>query len=288
MTHVLSLVCRSKSRVFCSVAAAFLAATVSAKAQTVPTAGGVALNRFEPSEKGSEWFVLDTLDLRGEHRPAVGLVLDFGYKPYVLVNADGTENTSVITDQLFVHVGGSIVFLSRVRLGVNLPILLTQDGSETGGVVNGQRVVGTTSGGVGDVRIGADLRLAGAYGDPFTLALGGRVWLPTGDATKYLGDGEVRVGPQLSAAGQIDAFVYAASLGFVYRANKTDFVGHPTGSEATFGAAIGVRVLDKKLVIGPEIWGSTVLSNGDAVFGERTTPLALIGGAHYTAGDVRI
>ncbi|MDP9001780.1 MAG: OmpA family protein, partial [Myxococcota bacterium] len=123
--------------------------------------------------------------------------------------------------------------------------------------------------------------------DPFTLALGGRVWLPTGDATKYLGDGEVRVGPQISAAGEIDAFVYAASLGFVYRANNTAFVGHPTGSEATFGAAIGARVLDKKLVIGPEIWGSTVLSNGDAVFGERTTPLALIGGAHYTAGDFR-
>lgn len=287
MTHFLSLVRHSKTLVFCAVAALFVAATPSANAQTAPTAGGVALNRFEPSERGSEWFVLDTLDLRGEHRPAVGLVLDFGYKPYVLVNADGSENTSIVTDQLFLHVGGSIVLLSRVRLGVNLPILLTQDGSETGGLVNGQRVVGTTTGGVGDVRVSVDLRLVGTYGDPFTLALGGRVWLPTGDATKYLGDGQVRVGPQLLAAGDIDAFVYAASLGFVYRANSTAFVGHPTGSEATFGAAIGVRVADKKLVIGPEIWASTVLSNGDAVFGERTTPLALIGGAHYTAGDFR-
>jgi OOP family OmpA-OmpF porin len=137
------------------------------------------------------------------------------------------------------------------------------------------------------VRLGADLRLIGAYGDPFTLAVGGRVWLPTGDSTKYLGDKEVRVGPQLLAAGDIDAFVYAASLGFVYRANSSGFAGHPTGSEATFGAAIGARTLEKKLVIGPEIWGSTVLADGGAVFGTRTTPLALVVGGHYTAGDFR-
>jgi OOP family OmpA-OmpF porin len=291
MTHPSSSVCGPKALVFCMVAAVLGAAGSSARAQPASapgtTARGFALDRFEPSERGSEWFVHDTLDIRGEVRPAVGLLLDYGYKPYVLVNPDGSENTSIVTDQLFFHVGGSIVFLSRVRLGVNLPVLLTQDGSETGGVVNGQRVVGATSGGVGDLRIGADLRLAGAYGDPFTLAVGGRVWLPTGDSTKYLGDGEVRVGPQLLAAGDIDAFAYAASLGVVYRANSSGFAGHPTGSEATFGAAMGLRALEKKLVTGPEIWGSTVLASGDAVFGARTTPLAVVLGAHYTAGDFR-
>jgi OmpA-OmpF porin, OOP family len=257
----------------------------SAEAQTAASQG-VALDRFEPSERGSEWFVQDSLDLRGALRPALGLVVDYGYKPYVLINPDGSENTSIVTDQLFVHVGGSVVVLSRVRLGVSLPVLLTQDGSLTGGVVNGQRIVGATGGGIGDLRIGADLRIAGTYGDPFTLAVGGRVWLPTGDSTKYLGDGEVRVGPQLEAAGDVSAFVYAASLGIVYRANSNGFAGHPTGSEVTFGAAMGVRVLDRALVVGPELWGSTVLDGGDA-FGTRTTPLALVVGGHYTAGDFR-
>jgi OOP family OmpA-OmpF porin len=281
---------RRKTLVFCTVTAVAGAAWSSAGAQTAPTpaatAQGFALDRFEPSERGSEWFVQDSLDLRGALRPALGLVVDYGYKPYVLVNPDGSENTSIITDQLFVHVGGSLVVLSRLRVGVSLPVLLTQDGSETGGVVNGQRVVGATSGGIGDLRLGADLRLAGAYGDPFTLAVGGRVWLPTGDATKYLGDGDVRIGPQLEAAGDISAFVYAASLGVVYRANSSGFAGHPTGSEATFGAAMGLRTADHKLVVGPEIWGSTVLAGGDA-FGTRTTPLAVVVGAHYTAGDLR-
>ena len=269
----------------CAVGAAVGGAGFSAAAQT--TAPGFALNRFEPSERGSEWFVEDTLDLRGDARPAVGLGLDYGYKPYVLVNRDGSENTSIVTDQLFLHLGGSIVFFSGVRLGVDLPVLLTQDGSETGGVVDGQRVVGATSGGVGDVRLAADLRVVGAYGDRFTLAAGGRLWLPSGDAAKYLGDGSVRVGPQILAAGDLDAFVYAASLGVVYRANSSGFAGHPTGSEAVFGAAVGVRTLETRLVVGPELWGSTVLAGGDAVFGTRTTPLALLFGAHYTAGDFR-
>jgi OmpA-OmpF porin, OOP family len=273
------------------VAALAVLAGPSAEAQTAsapaPTAQGFALNRLEPSARGSEWFVHDTLDLRGEMRPAVGLVLDYGYKPYVLVNPDGSENTSIVTDQLTLHIGGSIVLFSRARLEANLPVVMTQDGSETGGVVNGQRVVGATSGGVGDVRLGADLRLVGTYGDPLTLAVGGRLWLPTGDSTKYLGDNEVRVGPQLLAAGDVAAFVYAASLGLVYRANSSGFAGHPTGSEATFGVALGLRALEKKLVVGPEIWGSTVIANGDAVFGTRTTPLAVVAGAHFTAGNCR-
>jgi OOP family OmpA-OmpF porin len=269
----------------CACAAALAAMTAPADAQT--TEPGFALNRFEPSEPGSEWFVQDSLDLRGPARPAFGLVLDYGYKPYVLVNRDGSENTSIVTDQLFLHVGGSIVFFSRVRLGLSIPVLMTQDGSATGGVVSGQRVVGATSGGLGDVRLAADVRLVGRHGDPFTLAAGGRLWLPTGDSTKYLGDGEVRVGPQVLAAGDIEAFVYSASLGVVYRANSSGFAGHPTGSEAAFGAAVGLRVLEKKLVIGPEIWGTTVLAGGDA-FGARTTPLALVGGAHYTAGSFRL
>ncbi len=285
MTRRLSCKRRVHALTLCTLAGAAVGAwSSSASAQTAP---GFALNRFEPSERGSEWFANDSLDLRGDFRPALGLVLDYAYKPYVLNNPDGSENTVISSDQLFLHVGGSLVLFSRLRLGVSLPLLMTQDGSERGAVVNGQRIVGGTSGGVGDLRFGADLRLFGAYGDPFTIAVGGRLWLPTGDAAQYLGDGDVRIGPQLTAAGDVDIFVYSATLGVVYRANNTPFAGHPTGTQASFGAAAGVRVLDKKMVIGPEIWGNTVIADGDAVFAARTTPLALIGGMHYTAGDFR-
>jgi OOP family OmpA-OmpF porin len=273
---------RSTLATFAGVAVA--AWSTAAPAQTAP---GLALNRFEPSETGSEWFSNDTLDIRGNRRPALGVVADYGYKPYVLLNPDGSEYSSVVTDQIFLHVGGSLVLFDRLRLGVTLPIAVSQEGSATGGVVNGQRIVDTGGAGVGDLRAALDLRLIGKYGDAFTLALGGRIWFPTGDQQAFLGDGDVRVGPHLAAAGDVGAFAYAASVAVIYRGNNQPFGGHPTGTEADFGLAAGVRAVDGKLLIGPELSGSTVIADSSAIFGSRTTPLALLGSGHYTAGAFR-
>jgi OOP family OmpA-OmpF porin len=55
----------------------------------------------------------------------------------------------------------------------------------------------------------------------------------------------------------------------------------------SFGAAAGVRAFDKKLVIGPELWGSTVVTKGQA-FSEDGTPLEFLVGGHYTSGPLRV
>jgi OOP family OmpA-OmpF porin len=268
---------------------ATLSWTESSSAQTLATPG-MALNRFEPSERGSDWFANESLDLRGALRPALGFVADYGYKSYVLLNPDGSENTGILTHQLYFHVGGALTLFDRLRIAASLPLVPVQesgDGAVASKTAGGQTYVLPSKGGIGDLRLAADLRLGGEYGDPFTIAIGGRVWLPTGDETQYLGDGKVRVGPHLDAAGDVGAFAYAAGLGVVYRANDLPFAGHPTGTELDFSAAAGVRVADKRLLLGPEIFGSTVLTSSSAIFGNRTTPLALLIGGHYNAGDVR-
>jgi len=272
--------------ILCTLAGA--SAAVWAAPARAQTAAGFALNRYEPSESGSDWLANDTLDVRGKLRPSLRIMGDYGYKPYVLLNPDGSENTSIVDSQLFLHLSGSLVLFERLRLGVSLPIALAQSGSDVGGFVNGQRIIGDTSAGIGDLRASADLRLVGDYGDRFTLALGGRIWFPTGDPAKFLGDGGVRVGPHVSVAGDIGAFAYAASIGVVYRENSQVFAGHATGTEANFGLAAGIRVLDKKLLIGPELFGSTIIAEPDAFLGARTTPLAMLVSGHYTAGAFRL
>ena len=72
------------------------------------------------------------------------------------------------------------------------------------------------------------------------------------------------------------ALAYAVSVGVVYREDNQPFAGHPTGSEADFGVAVGARALDRKLLIGPELSGTTIVSDSSAVFGSRTTPLAIL------------
>ncbi|MDP9034969.1 MAG: OmpA family protein [Myxococcota bacterium] len=278
--------------VFVATALAALLSGTSSHAQTVVTPG-IALNRFEPSERGSDWFASESLDLRGTVRPALGVIGDYGYKAYVLRNPDGSENTSLLLHQFFLHVGGALTLFDRLRIAASLPIALVQEDSDDDPNatnrfnVDGNTYIAPTGGGIGDLRLALDLRLAGEYGDPFTIAIGGRVWLPTGDETQYLGDGKVRVGPHIYVAGDISAFVYSAGVGVVYRANDQPFAGHATGTQLDFNAAAGLRVADRRLVIGPEVFGSTVLTQGSAVFGDHTTPLALIVGAHYDAGGVR-
>ena len=244
----------------------------------------VALNRYEPAERGSEWFANESLDFRGDFRPAFGAIGDYGHAPYTLLNPDGTENTVVIQNAMYLHLGVAFVFVQRLRLGLHLPVAVAQDGTDK---TVGSRVFRAPSrGGVGDLRIAADLRLAGEYGDPFTVALGGRLWVPTSVDSQYIGDNKVRIGPRLTFAGDIGTFVYSGGIGAVWRADDTPLNGHPNGTEATFSAAIGLRVADRKLILGPELYGSTVVSEGDAVFGAYTTPMGMVVSLHYTAGPM--
>ena len=94
---------------------------------------GFAINRFDPAERGSDWFAADSLDLRGHGRLALGVTGDFGHKPLVLYDRDGEELSAIIENQLFVHFGGSLVLWERLRLGVSMPLLAYQSGE--GGTV---------------------------------------------------------------------------------------------------------------------------------------------------------
>src|SRR5689334_8502184 len=101
----------------------------TASAQSVTPQRGFAVDRFDPSERGSEWFVLDSLDLRGHKRfTAGGVVGAWSYKPLVAYDAAGDERATVIEHQIFVHPGASLVLWNRLRAGFSLPIAVYQTG----------------------------------------------------------------------------------------------------------------------------------------------------------------
>ena len=270
-----------KLRPFLRTGCAALALAVSsgAAAQDKP---GFALNRFEPSERGSDWFVVESLDLRGEQRFAAGLVLDYGYRPLVIFSPDGEdEQSAIVRHQLFGHAGGNVILWDRVRFGLNLPIAIFQDGE-------GGAAAGTTFDApdhattVGDLRVSADVRLAGTYGSPFTLAGGVQVFVPIGEQDSYTSDGAVRTAPRLMLAGDAGGLTYAARLGLALRATEA-FAGSELGSELNYAASVGARLLEKRLVVGPELYGSTVITDSSSFFGRPTSPLELILGGHYRA-----
>jgi outer membrane protein OmpA-like peptidoglycan-associated protein len=275
---------RMKQALFCGFLSLLLGFTLGASsAQAQKT--GFAIDRFEPSERGSEWFVLDSLDLRGHLRPALGAVLDYGYKPLVVYDGNGHELGPLVEHQLFVHIGGSLVLWERLRIAANLPLSPLVRGDSS--LVGTQQYKVNQGVALGDLRLSADVRLFGKYRGPITAALGASVWLPTGTRSAYAGDGKVRAAPHVLVSGELAMFNYALRAGFNYRARDGSFSGAELGSEVTFGAAAGLRMAQGKLLIGPEAYGSTVVQGG--LFRRRGTPVEGLFGAHYLiANQVRV
>jgi outer membrane protein OmpA-like peptidoglycan-associated protein len=250
----------------------------SVGAQTVQP--GFAVNRFSPSERGSDWFVLESLDFRGTVRPSIGIVGDYSYKPLVAYDENGNEVDAVIHHQLYAHVGASLVLWERLRIGFDLPILLYQQ--TTSGYYGGDLTFADTSAqGIGDLRLGLDIRLFGAYRGPASLAIGAQVYLPTGNQQDFTGDGKVRVDPRLMFAGDASILAYAVKAGVTYRAQDQSFAGTKLGSEMSWAASLGLRLADKRLLIGPELYGTTTLEDP---FAKKTTPTEVLIGAHYDIG----
>ncbi len=253
----------------------------SAHAQTAPTAPaatGFGINRHNPAERGSNWFANESLDLRGRFRWAAGLTFDYAGRSLAAYNVDDSFRGSIVSSQSFLHMGGNVIFLDRFRLGLNVPFVVSNEGAPV--IVSGVSYAAPSVRRVADVRLSADVRLLGEYGDPLTLAFGTQIFLPTGSQESYTGDGSVRVQPRLLLSGDAGIFAYAGRIGFEYRPTQAGFPAGATGSEVAFGAAAGVKLLERKLTIGPEISGSTVVVD-DGAFKQISTPVEAMLGARY-------
>src|SRR5437868_11294480 len=109
----------SAARLGCVLVTVFLASIASSRdAAAGPI--GFDVNRFNPSESGSDWFANESLDLRGSGRLALGIVGDYGYKPFVLYNGDDSERAAIVRHQLFAHFGAGIILFDRLRLDASL------------------------------------------------------------------------------------------------------------------------------------------------------------------------
>jgi OmpA-OmpF porin, OOP family len=255
--------------------AALLATTSDASAQNA----GFAVNRFEPSERGSHWFVMESLDFRGNVRPAVGVVGDYQYKPLVIYNTDGSERAAVVKHMLTTHVGASLVLGEAIRLSVNMPFVPYVEG-ERGRIRGVDYFPPATENTAGDLRFAFDVKLFGQGEDAIAMAIGAQAWAPTGDRASYASDGTFRGAPRLLIAGSPGIFTYAVKAGVMIRGRDSiEFANAPIGHEMIYGASLGLRLAERRLVIGPEFFGSTVIT--DQTFQTRTSPFEMLVGARY-------
>jgi outer membrane protein OmpA-like peptidoglycan-associated protein len=271
----------SRMRARAAAGLGVLLAASTANAQ--PAAEGFSLNRFEPAVGGSDWFSAESIDLRGNGRPSLSVIGDYAYKPLVLYDRNDEELATLIDSQLLLHVGFSVNLFDRLRLGANLPIILRQEGttSSTGGT-GGRLYQAPTDAGVGDLRVSLDLRLFGSHRGFIRAAIGGHLFFPTGEQAKYTGDGRVRGAPRAMLAGDIGPVAWAIQGGIHLRPIMPGSYDD-LGNEAFGVVALGVRP-HPAILIGPEVYGTSTISNGRFAV-TRATPIEALFGAHFTIFD---
>ncbi|HET9955091.1 MAG TPA: OmpA family protein [Polyangiaceae bacterium] len=281
-------------RFFSSLVLALSPMLLARAAFAETTTRGFALDRFEPSERGSRWFTLESLDFGLSRRAArtsgfaAGAVFDYARQPLVFRDPEGNRTADYVGHQLFAHLGASVAVLPNLRLALNLPVALVDSG-------DGGRIADTQyalSGGaqLGDVRIGVLYRLLRLPTNLLRAGVSLDFGLPTGSRSAFTGDGGVRISTNLHVAGDVSKVSYGLRLGPRWHAQTDNFAGVPFGADLVFAGSLGLRALSDRLLLGPEFFASTVLSDGgDGFFAPNSTPLEVLLGAHYDLeSDVRI
>jgi OmpA-OmpF porin, OOP family len=246
---------------FASVAATVLLAAPRASAQAGATG---AIEQFEPTPAGDAFFGVPSPSVGGDFVLRAKAVFDYAYKPLSIQDQNGNRFV-IVSDQAFLHANLSLALWDRVLVSADMPFALAQGGSSP--VVAGATFPSPSGADVGDLRLGARLRVFGDFWDPFQVGVGGYVFLPTAPANTYAGDGSVRGEPQLVLGGRFEHFVWSAMAGTTVRASE-----HPSTFDAGAGAAL---VLGEDLVqIGPELTLATPFKQ-DTSFSTPTTQIVL-------------
>lgn len=252
----------------------------SASAQE--TEAGLALNRFDPAPAGDRMFGVPSPFVAGDGVMHVMLLGDYAHRPLVIItNPDTPEEAegAVVEHQGFAHINMTAALWDRLHFNIDLPVALIQDGeSPTAGSTT---FSSPTRSALGDLRLGARVRLYGEYEDRFQLGLGTYLWLPTGSPDEFVGTGKVRVKPQLIAGGRGDRYVWSAAVGPQLRDSKM-YLDAEQGSTLEFGAGLGFLLDDeRRFQIGPEFYGGITLED----VGERTTNAEILLDARYRITD---
>lgn len=274
-----------------AVFAVLFFASFYASAQTVTSNQGFQINRYEPTAAGEWSFWVDHPWYSSTRYFAGGITLNYGHNPLVFGFKDLDGNfayqDAVIAHQLIGHLDLAGSFLDRVLVAASLPITLLERGKDGS---NGISLV--NSGAVGDLRLGARVRLFGQpYGSAISMSLGADLWIPINSLIHpspfpvQVGESGVRVLPKVMLGGLSRSILWSFSVGFLYRPDASIGTlppdsGNTVGSELQFGAAVAYANKDLRFSVGPEALLSTVVTGGHGLRQDYTS-LELLLGLHY-------
>ncbi len=230
----------------------------SALAQEVESAG-MALNQYQPPEAGDAFWSVPAPWVGGHLVPRGMVTFDYGRDPLVLLDENEEAVATIVSGQAYLHLGASLALWDRLQVGLQFPLAVAQTGESP---THGGSVLSSPDGAAaGDLRIGLRGRIFGEYRDAFQIGVGAHVFVPTGPSDGFSGEGAVYGKPHLLLGGRLPHFVWSATAGSIIR-------GSDNPHTFDYGAAVGILLLDDRLLIGPELFGAVSLGDDSSLFGD--------------------
>ena len=256
----------------------------------VPTAAAqqIDLNQFRPSERAEDGFAVSTASDLGHLTWGAQLYFDYTDDPLVF-ETTGDSDSRLVDQQLTGHLQFSLGLWDRLVVFAELPVHMIIDGDEDVGQLASLRPA--SGGGLGDMRLGARVRLYGTHADLLQLAFQGSLDLHTASAAdsdqNYRGGDSTVLGghPEMLVTVNLHRLRLSGNLGIRFRAD-VEALETRFGDELTYGFGLLYRVVDaeNKLDLIAELFGRSGLSEGTGSTGFGTnneSPAEILVGGKY-------
>lgn len=233
-----------------------------------------------PAPAGEPLFLVEPAQVRGDAHLRARVLGVFAREPLVLQNSD-QEYDRVIDSQIWLHALASFSLSHRYQLSLDLPLLLSQKAGEPAphGATAARPDEATL---LGDVRVGARVKLLGPAGDGEHLALAAGAWLPTGK--DYAGDDGAAVRGSLLADGRYARWLWAVELGGRTRPSMRLPGIVPTRVGSAIVASAGQSTFvdaNRQVAVSSELAASFTVGAGAKPFDPRGTRAHFLLGARY-------
>jgi hypothetical protein len=269
-----------------SVALGLVAASAaSVKAEPSPS---LDLSRLEVPTDPRGGLLLEPASTPGPGAWNVGTRFAYSYRSITLRDAGDRVFSVPLAHQLAAHYFAALGLGQRFAVGLVLPTVLYQSGDNLQALGDPASLVHTA---FGDLGLTAKATLP-SPGEGIGLGILGRLTLPTGNRSSYLGEGALT--GELRLLGELDlqVLVLRATAGATLRAEERSYVNGVFGHGLPWGLGLGLRPqafgLDQagRWEWLAEIHGSVGL---DPEFAKVADSPVLWGlGARYSLGDVSL
>ncbi len=256
----------NRSLALALVAGAVASTSLAPRQVAAQELGDIALDRFDPAPAGDDFFQVQGFRAGDGDVDFGAMVLgEYAHHPLTVHLLDdelgaGSEVSTVVSDQLFIHIGMSIGILERLQLSIDLPVAVVNRGNTA--VAEGVSLLAPTGSAVGDLRAGFRLRLFGERDAPIGAAIGGYFFIPTGDDTEFTSNGSVRGQPALMLGGRAGPVVWGVNSGVMIQERST-YGNTLLGTNFTFGGGVALATENRGFQVGPELYGATLLDKHD-------------------------